>query len=492
MKVAVPSQASPDLPPRRVIAGVERAHASQGEAVEPAAESGATRSIVPHPTAADPAPAASPAPAAPSATEELGTGSTPGAGRVRLTITGLDLEARKITGRDPLTETEWVLYYAPDVGLRLHRPLAPRASKKKSAAAGTAEMTSAAAASGDVVMIKLADLLADRREFPLRWGGRVIVTWRQAAEEGSHLLAVELAPESELTDLSEGDYDPTTKKVIGTFILSDNGFNVYLDTEGIVHCTSISDHAEYPKDCGEVFNRVTYLETLSIPFKNTSNFLPMRRFLGEAVARMISEGSVDGANYVLDRAEPYLQARRAELARIWYLYAAGAVAAVLTLVALGLWLGKTWLIDRVGIGNPAFDVLLTGCCGGIGAFMFVLGRSSTIHTEAGAGRHIHLVEGVARVIAGVTGGVVVSLAVQADILSGLSARLSHPLAFMLGLGLAAGASERLVPNLVGKFEASTGTKERKPGAGADAHREGAAGRKSSKKSAQPAAGRRAP
>lgn len=429
MKVSVPSQTSPDLSPTsRRFAGAGRADASPDEGVEPAA----------------------------------GSASAPVQRRVRLTITGLDLEARKITGRDPLADTEWVFHYPPDVGVRLRRPPVPHSSKKKPAA-GRAERSSGAAPFGDYV-ISLADLPA----LPLHWGGRVIVTWRQAAEDGGHLLAAELAPEGDFNELSEGDYDPTTKKVIGTFILSDNGFNVYLDTECIVHCTSVSDNPEYPKHCGEVFNRVTFLETLSIPFKNTSHFLPMRRLLGEAVARMISEGNVDGAKYMLDRAEPYLHARRAELARIWYLYAAGAVAALLTLVALSLWLGKTWLVDRVGIGEPAFDVLLTGCCGGIGAFMFVLGRSSTIRMEAGAGRHIHYVEGVARVIAGIAGGVVVSLAVQADLLSGLSARLSHPLAFMLGLGLAAGSSERLVPNLVGKFEATTGTKANKAGGRAGA------------------------
>jgi hypothetical protein len=447
MKVAVPSQAT---------------HARQGEHVEAGAESGGARGSMPHPTDADPAAAARAVVAAPAGTVGVGTGSVPSKGRVRVTITGLDRDARKITGRDTLTDMEWVFDYAADVGVRLHRPQAPRAAKKKPAGGGPAEMN----------LTKLAGL----RPFPLHWGGKVTVTWQRAALESSRLVAVDLAPESELTDLSEGDYDPTTKKFIGTFILSDNGFNVYLDTDHITHCTSIADDARYPERSGEIFNRVTYLETLSIPFEKTSSFIPMRRFLGEALARMISEGSVDGANSVLNKAESYFEARRAELARIWYLFAAGAVAGVLGLVAPILWLGRTWLIERVGIGNPAFDVLLTGCFGGIGAFMFVLGRSSTIHTEAGAGREIHFVEGVARVIAGVTGGVVVSLAVQADILSGLSAKLSHPLAFMLGLGLAAGASERLVPSLVGKFEASVGTKESKP--------EGAAGAKSASRSSR--------
>jgi hypothetical protein len=259
-------------------------------------------------------------------------------------------------------------------------------------------------------------------------------------------------------DLSEGDFDPVTKTVIKVFIYADNGFTVYLDEHHSVHCSG-SDDARYPERAVEVFNRVSYLETLSIPLQGSDSLLAVRRLLGDAVARMVSDLRTDGAMRMLDTAEAYFHARRAELARMWYLSAAGAVAALLTLLAMGLWLMRPWLIGSLGIGRAAFEVALTTCCGGIGAFMFILRKSEVIRMEVGAGRLIHYFEGEARAVAGMAGGLVVSLALQGDIFSGLSAKLSHPLAFMLVLGLAAGASEKLVPNLVGRVEGSVGMKD---------------------------------
>ncbi|HVT60351.1 MAG TPA: hypothetical protein VHR45_18405 [Thermoanaerobaculia bacterium] len=262
------------------------------------------------------------------------------------------------------------------------------------------------------------------------------------------------------SELSEGDIDPYTNKRIVTFIIEDNGFRVYLDKEHVVHCSPVKKRAAYPKSSGGVFNTVTYLETLSIPLKKTSHRLPMGRLLGEAVARMISDKRAAAARFMLEKAEYYLNARKSELARMWYLSAAGAVAALLALLAVGLWMARHRPVASLAAGSTALDVALTACCGGIGAFMFILGRSNMIGMEAGAGRKIHYVEGLARVVAGVAGGFTVALAAKADLLLGVTTKLpqAHGLALMLMLGLAAGASERLVPNLVGQVQARVGMK----------------------------------
>jgi hypothetical protein len=437
----------------------------------------------PVPVAAPGAPAL-PAPGKPAAAAEQPASDVR---RAWLSVTGIDLKARRIMGRDIVADTEWQFSYAPDINVRRNRPRAGReAAAKPDPVESSTSLTSRAAAKPDPAesstaptsrdqLIKLDELMK-KEEFPVRWGGRVIVSWRDGGEAG-HLQAVELAPEEDPEDLSENDYDPTTKKTIKTFILGDNGFIVYLDEDYSVHCSSGAKDPKYPKDSGEVFNRVTYLETLSIPFgeekkSSVSPLIPMRRLLGEAVARMISVGRADAANDLLDKAEAYLNARRAELARIWYLSAAAAVAALPAACALVLWPLREWFISGLGIGKVAFTVALSGCFGGIGAFMFVLGRSDSVHMEAGAGRRIHRVEAGARVLAGIAGGVVASLALQAPILAGLSTKLDHPLALMLLFGLAAGSSERLVPNLVGQAEARAGIKGNDPGAksgaGADA------------------------
>src|ERR1700724_3838284 len=104
----------------------------------------------------------SPAPSAPP--ESSTTNLVQSEHHVRLTITGIDLKAHKITGRDPL-DAEWVFYYQPDVDIRLLRP--------------TEHVT------------KLNHL----SRFPLHWNNKVTIRWKDADKVGEQVYASELTPE---------------------------------------------------------------------------------------------------------------------------------------------------------------------------------------------------------------------------------------------------------------------------------------------------------
>ena len=106
----------------------------------------------------------SPAPSTPQAPNTSpGSNVAQSEHHVSLTITGLDLKARKITGRDPLN-AEWVFYYQPDVGIRFLKP--------------TEHVT------------KLNHL----SRFPLQWNNKVTITWKDGDKIGEQLYASELAP----------------------------------------------------------------------------------------------------------------------------------------------------------------------------------------------------------------------------------------------------------------------------------------------------------
>ena len=55
---------------------------------------------------------------------------------------------------------------------------------------------------------------------------------------------------------------------------------------------------------------------------------------------------------------------------------------------------------------------------------------------------------------GVCGALFVALAIKADLLLGVSQRLSHPFLALLVACIAAGAAERLVPGLIGNMAKS--------------------------------------
>ncbi len=106
--------------------------------------------------------------------------------------------------------------------------------------------------------------------------------------------------------------------------------------------------------------------------------------------------------------------------------------------------------------RSALEVLTGATMGSLGAFLSVAGRTEAIHFEPVAGPRIHKIEGAIREIVGISGALLVALAVKADLLlPGVSQRLSHPFLGLLVACFAAGAAERLVPGLIGNMAKSS-------------------------------------
>jgi hypothetical protein len=259
-----------------------------------------------------------------------------------------------------------------------------------------------------------------------------------------------------VTQLSEGDFDPGLKKRVRVLIQRRPDYIVYLDDDFCVqwklptrNVASVSPHAH------DILNDVGLIETLSEPLQGTPHLGPARRLLGEAVARLLSGGTdcETAARRLLRDAQVYLQDRMAEMARIWFLSAAGVFAGLSLIVMLVLWLNRVFLtqVFNALIVDAAFGAGL----GALGAFMSLLTRSSQIRVAAGAGRRIHYVEALSRVTAGAVGAVIVALAVKANLLLGLVNDARGDSTLLYFLCLVSGASERLVPGLIARVEAAT-------------------------------------
>jgi hypothetical protein len=264
----------------------------------------------------------------------------------------------------------------------------------------------------------------------------------------------EHSPEPVAT-LCEGDVDPGLKKQVRFLIARRTDFIVYLDTDCAVQwrlpyksVESTSPHAH------EILNEVSLVETLSIPLKKTEHLEPVRRLLGEAVARLFSGGQTSeaAALKLLADARVYLQNRMAEMARIWYLSAAGLFAMIAVGGMVVAWLNRAFLSSL--FTPSAIEVVLCSGFGAVGAFMSLLTRSANIRVAAGAGRKIHYVEALSRVAAGAVGAVFVSLAVKANLLLGALNAPDSDSTLLYLLCLVSGASERLVPGLIARVEAS--------------------------------------
>lgn len=248
----------------------------------------------------------------------------------------------------------------------------------------------------------------------------------------------------------EGDIEPTHNKRIKYLVLKARSFIVYLDDEHYVYWATDSEYRTYAPDFNTIINRVGYLESIARGLLAVPQIETLAKILGDCVAVLLDDADSTNARDSLDKAENYLNARTMELGRTWYISSAAVVTAIALAGCAVLWLARDWVRGRIGL--TAFVVLLGAGVGALGALIFIIMRIGKIGIDAMAGRFIHHFEGAIRIIAGMAGAALVTLAVKANVFLGALDSTEKSLPLILTIAMIAGASERIVPNLIKKVE----------------------------------------
>jgi hypothetical protein len=251
--------------------------------------------------------------------------------------------------------------------------------------------------------------------------------------------------------LKDGDTDPALNKLIKTLILKGHNFIVYLDEQ---QCVQWVTHPEYygdfAPDFGNVVNRAGYLEEIARELLSPRQRMGFQRMVAESVARLLDDRTSDHAKDMLDRAEAYLKARTSERARMWYITAVAVGTCLALLAMLVLWEFRAALVPNMGA--TAFDLGLATAIGSLGALISVALRLRELNVDGTAGPAVHYFEGAIRVVAGMAGGLLVGLAVKSNLVLGAINSAEKSLALLLAVAAVAGASERVVPDLIKRVE----------------------------------------
>ena len=251
----------------------------------------------------------------------------------------------------------------------------------------------------------------------------------------------------------EGDLEPHLGKTIQILIFKTTDFIVYLDEDLFVEWAFTPSYDADWSDLGHVLNRVSQVQAFPLSHLSIEQLTTFRQLVGEAVARLLSDRDPESANEALDNATKWVEGRNKEVARWWYLSASSLAAAVMAVMAVALWTTRNAVVSTVGVG--AFETAMGATAGGVGAFLFVLWRSKDFPFDPSAARRIHWLEGISRVLAGGAGAALVALAIRSEvILGGVLGASGHRLALLLALCMSSGVSERFVPSLVERVEAS--------------------------------------
>jgi hypothetical protein len=131
------------------------------------------------------------------------------------------------------------------------------------------------------------------------------------------------------------------------------------------------------------------------------------------------------------------------------------MTALLVAVACLLWLFREGAKSYTG--PLLFILLICSTAGGVGALFSVILRMGASNLDAAAGKGLHYLEGVSRIVCGSISAFLVALAVQTEIIVPVFSKIEKTHIAMILAGLIAGASERLAPSIISAVEGNKKT-----------------------------------
>lgn len=264
------------------------------------------------------------------------------------------------------------------------------------------------------------------------------------------------------TLLQEGEIDPSLGKKIKVLIMSSVDFIVYIDSDLYIEWNIGSDYFEdseitfdeFFQNVGMVFNKIGFLESVSdvLLKNNPDDLLPLRRLLGEALARVIGEKSIKNAEVILGQAEAYLNERK----KTTLIKSAGITTGIIVLIMLISWINENCIEDKCHECNGGYDILMGVLGGGLGAFFSLISRSKNIVLDVSQPNEIYRLDGFLRITYGMISAFIILLAIKSNIILPdlIKQTANDSIYLILLICIISGASERIIPSIITKIEDS--------------------------------------
>jgi hypothetical protein len=174
--------------------------------------------------------------------------------------------------------------------------------------------------------------------------------------------------------------------------------------------------------------------------------LSVKRLLGEAIARGLMSDTQE-AKQALALAKGFIKSKSQQVSRAWTLEAClftGAAMLIVGLIEISL---RPWF--ETALTRLPYLLSLCFCAGCVGAVLFVilkLGNEKPVDTTAE--RHLHILEGVSRVVAGGISGVLVGAMIKLGLFLPVFLHTGNEGLAMCVAAMVSGASERLAAGII--------------------------------------------
>jgi hypothetical protein len=190
--------------------------------------------------------------------------------------------------------------------------------------------------------------------------------------------------------------------------------------------------------------------------------LAAKRLLGEAIVSVL-EGDTAGAESAVANAQRYLKNKSKQVSRYWTLQACLVTGGLAALAGIDEAIARTQIIGY--IGRTPFLLSLCFCAGCIGAVLFVVLRfGKQPNVDSTAERHLHYLEGIARIVGGGIAGILVGGMVKLGLILPIFGQSGMESLAMCAAAMLAGASERLAAGIITKVENNEPLKQENPNA----------------------------
>lgn len=212
---------------------------------------------------------------------------------------------------------------------------------------------------------------------------------------------------------------------------------------------ALIDASPLKESVRKILNGVALLEPIAHNWPNDLK-LSAKRLLGEAIVSVLL-ADVKGAEAVLENARIFFRNKSKQVSRFWTLQSCLVTGGLAALVGINEAIARTQIIGY--IGRTPFLLSLCFCAGCIGAVLFVVLRlGKQPNANSSAERHLHYLEGIARIVGGGIAGVLVGGMVKMGLILPVFGQSGMESLAMCAAVMLAGASERLAAGIITKVE----------------------------------------
>lgn len=223
-----------------------------------------------------------------------------------------------------------------------------------------------------------------------------------------------------------------------------------MDEEDVIQWTAYSE--ELLANLGDIQNNVSYWESICNRLFFKKNSYDYKTLLAEAYARMLDDKDIDLAKNIIENTKERIEKHGREVLKQSYILSSITFTIIIITVLMLIVFNKHSLSEYIFYSESKFEIMITTLFGGIGAFVFTVLKLKTYTPEVILSKNVHILDGILRIFYGLISGLIIIICIKSNLLMGFVKDSEQSLYLYCFLGIIAGASDLLIPNLIKQFE----------------------------------------